>query len=111
MAQAWQKRAAKLRDAMLGVAAAVVVELIFHEFAAEGVAMDSEGASGARLVAFLVLHHALNEAPLEFRHGFLEQNATVDQLRDERFQLILHNCILRSAAPGTMPGLPKMQER
>jgi hypothetical protein len=67
--------------------AAVMVELVLFELAAERIAVNSQSARGAALIAFHVIHHALNEAALEFRKRFLEQDAPFHQ-------------ILRSAALG-----------
>lgn len=81
--------------------AAVTVELVLFELAAERVAVDSQSARGAALVAVHVVHHALNEAALEFAERFLEQDSAFHHLPDKDFQLVFHNTILRSAAPGT----------
>lgn len=82
------------------MAAAVAFKLVFFELAAERVAVDSERARGAALVAFHMIHHTLDETALEFRKRFFEQDAAFHHLPDKGFQLILHNCILRSAALG-----------
>jgi hypothetical protein len=79
-----------------------VFEFVCFNFAAQSVAVNAEKARGARLIAGGVLHGALDEAPFEFCERFIEQNAPVDHLADERFQLILHDYILRipiEAAP------------
>jgi hypothetical protein len=52
--------------------AIVVIEFIEADFAAEGVAMDAEQAGGARLIAIRAVEGALDEALLEFIHGFVE---------------------------------------
>jgi len=59
------------------MAAAVAVELVLFQFAAESVAMNAQGARGAGLVAFLAVHYVLDETPLEFRDRLLKQNAAV----------------------------------
>jgi hypothetical protein len=82
------------------MAAAVAVELILFELAAKRVAVNSQSARGAALIAFHMIHHALDETALEFAERFLEQDAAFHHLPDKDFQLIFHNCILRSAAPG-----------
>lgn len=80
--------------------AAVTVELVLFELAAERVAVNSQSARGAALVAVHVIHHALNETALEFAERFLEQDSAFDHLPDKDFQLVFHNTILRSTAPG-----------
>jgi hypothetical protein len=87
-------------DAALRMAAAVAVELVLFELAAERVAVNSQSARGATLITFHVIHHALNEAALEFTERFLEQDTAFHHLPDKDFQLVFHNQILRSAAPG-----------
>jgi len=82
------------------MAAAVTVELVLFELAAERIAVNSQSARGAALIAFHMIHNALNETALEFPERFLEQDAAFHHLPDKDFQLIFHNCILRSAAPG-----------
>lgn len=82
------------------MAAAVAVELILFEFAAKRIAVNSQSARGAALIAFHMIHNALDETALEFPERFLEQDATFHHLPDKDFQLIFHDYILRSAAPG-----------
>jgi len=82
------------------MAVAVTVELVLFELAAERIAVNSQGARGAALIAFHVIHHALDEATLEFPERFLEQDTAFHHLPDKDFQLIFHNTILRIAAPG-----------
>lgn len=92
------------------MAAAVTVELVLFEFAAERIAVNPQSARGAALIAFHVIHYALNETALEFPERFLEQDATFHHLPDKNFQLVFHNCILRSA--GTRTGVrAETQER
>jgi hypothetical protein len=74
---------------------AAVSELVFFDFAAEGIAVDAQDASGAGLIACGMIHGALDEAPFEFGERLVEQNSAVNHLADERFQLILHDSILR----------------
>src|SRR6185437_1016034 len=52
--------------AKLRMAATVTFELVLFELAAERIAVNSQSARGAALIAFHVIHHALNEAALEF---------------------------------------------
>ena len=80
--------------------ATVTVELVFFELAAERVAMNSQSARGAALVAFHVIHDAFDETALEFGERFFKQDAAFHHLPNKGFQLILHNCILRSADAG-----------
>ena len=54
---------------------------------------------GAGLIAVGAFQGALDEVLLEFNHGFFEQNAALDHLADQRFQLFFH--VARSAA--TLP--------
>ena len=62
--------------------------------------MNSQSARGAALVAVHVIHYALNETALEFTERFLEQDTAFHHLPDKDFQLVFHNTILRSTAPG-----------
>jgi hypothetical protein len=73
--------------------AAAVFELIFFDFAAERIAVNAEKASGARLVAAGMIHGTFDEAALEFGDRFVKQNAAIDHLADESFQLILHSYV------------------
>jgi hypothetical protein len=80
--------------------AADVVELVFADFAAEGVAVNAEELGGSGLVAFGAFEDAADELLFKFRDGFFEADAAVNHGSDERFQLIFHDA--RSAPePGT----------
>jgi hypothetical protein len=80
--------------------AADVVELVFADFAAEGIAVDAEEFGGARLIAFGAFEDAADEFLLKFGDGFFEADAAVNHGSNERFQLIFHDA--RSAPePGT----------
>jgi hypothetical protein len=80
-----------------------MIEVIFRDFAAQGIAMDSKDLRGAALISLGVFQDAPYEFLLEFRHGFLEQNTALDHHSDQRFQLLFHVCMLRSEAPGESP--------
>jgi hypothetical protein len=73
------------------MAATVAVELILFELAAKRIAVNSQSARGAALIAFHVIHHALDKTALEFPERFFEQDAAFHHLPDKDFQLILHN--------------------
>jgi hypothetical protein len=77
--------------------AAYVVKLVFADLAAQGVAVDSEGFRGTRLVAIAALQYAPDEFLFEFDDRFFEQNSSLDHHTDQRFQLIFHVCTLRSS--------------
>lgn len=53
-------------------------EIVFADLAAERVAMNSEYLRGAALVPICAFQGSLDELLLEFRDGFLEQNAPLD---------------------------------
>ena len=78
---------------------AVAVELMFIQLATQRIAVNAEHLSSARLIALGVVEHALDEFFLEFRERFLKQNAAVDHLANQGFELILHEKILRIASP------------
>ena len=78
--------------------AAYVVELVLAYFAAQCVAVDSEGFRGTRLVAFTALQNAADKFLFEFNDCFFEQYSPLDHHSDQRFQLIFHVCTLRSGA-------------
>ena len=72
-----------------------MVEFVFADFAAEGVAMDAEHFCGAALVAVSAIQDALDETLFKFADGFIEKNSPVHHLCYEPVQLVLHN--VRSA--------------
>ena len=80
-----------------------MVQVIFRNFAAQGIAVDSKDFGSAALVTLGVLQDSPDKFLLEFRHSFFEQNSALDHHSDQRFQLLFHVCILRSEAPGTFP--------
>ncbi len=85
---------------ILASATACVIEMVFGDFAAERVAMNSQSLGGAALVSAGVFQDAPDEFFLEFRHGFFEQNAALDHHSDQRIQLLFHVCMLRNEASG-----------
>ena len=64
-----------------------MVELVFTDFAAEGVAMDAEHFCGAALIAFGAIQDAFDETLFKFADGFIEENSPVHHLCYEPFQL------------------------
>ena len=77
--------------------------MILRDFAAQGVAVDSEDLRGAALISLGVLQDPPDKLLLELRHGFFEQNSTLDHHSDQRFQLLFHLYMLRSEATGNSP--------
>jgi hypothetical protein len=76
-----------------------VVQMILGDFSAQSIAMNSKDLGGATLIALGVFQNAANKFFLEFRYGFLKQNATFNHHTDQRIQLLFHVCVLRSEAP------------
>jgi hypothetical protein len=62
-----------------------VGDLVLLNFAAEGVAVNSQRASGAALISFGLFHGALDKAALEFGEGFFEKNPAIYHLSDKSF--------------------------
>ena len=75
---------------------AVGVELVFVDFAAEGIAVNAQDDGGARLIAVGAFEDALDEFFFELADGFVEQNAALHHLCDKPFQLIFHDDTLRN---------------
>ena len=71
-------------------AGAAVVELVFGNFATEGVAMNAEDFGGTRLVAVGAFEDALDEALFEFAYGLIEEDTALDHQGNQTFQLISH---------------------
>lgn len=88
----------------MGAAMPVAFQLVFADLAAERIAVNAQDARGARLIASRLVDGALDEAPLEFSHSFLEQNPAIHHLPYQGFQLISQVSILRSTAPGACCG-------
>ena len=80
-------------------AGGVVVQVVLGDFAAQGIAVDSQRSGGAALIAAGVLEDAADKLLFELGHRFVEQNAALDHHSDQRFQLLFHVCALRSGAP------------
>lgn len=66
------------------------IELVEANLTAEGIAVNSEQARGAGLVALRPVQNALDEFLFEFVDGFVELYAALHHLSDQRFQLIFH---------------------
>lgn len=77
--------------------------MILRDFTAQSIAVDSQDLGGAALIALGVLQDSPDKLFLELRHGFFEQNPTLDHHSDQSFQLLFHVCMLRSEAPGKFP--------
>jgi hypothetical protein len=75
-----------------------VIQLILADFAAESVSVDSEGFGSAGLISVKAFQHTLDEFFFEFRNRFFEQDAPLNHHSYQRFQLIFHDCTLRSDA-------------
>jgi hypothetical protein len=71
-----------------------MIEFVFNHFAAEGVAVDSQDFCGARLVAIGAVEDALDEALFEFTDGLVKEDAALDHLQYQTFQLISHSITL-----------------
>jgi hypothetical protein len=80
-----------------------MIQMIFRDFAAQGIAVNSENLGGAALIALGVFQDSPNELFLELCHGFLKQNTALDHHSDQRFQLLFHVCMLRGEAPRKSP--------
>ena len=80
-----------------------MIQVIFRDFAAQGIAVDAQDLGGSALVSPGVLQDAPDKLLLEFCEGFFEQNSALDHHSDQRFQLLFHVCILRSEALGENP--------
>jgi hypothetical protein len=92
-------RAESLAIPLASVAvAAHSFEFIFAYFAAQRVAVDSQLFRAAGLIAFAAFEYTADEFFLEFAHCFFEQYSSLDHHSDQRFQLIFHDCTLRSGA-------------
>ena len=72
--------------------------MVLSDFAAEGVAVNSEHFGSAALVSLSMIEDALDEFFLEFRKRFFEKNSAIDHHSHQRFQLLFHVCTLRSNA-------------
>ncbi|HET7259445.1 MAG TPA: hypothetical protein VFI75_06975 [Candidatus Acidoferrum sp.] len=70
-------------------------ELVLVDFAAQRITVNAENLGSARLVAVRAVEDTLDEALLEFLHGFIEQDAPVYHLGDKSLELIFHDGTLR----------------
>jgi len=76
-------------------AVAVRIELVFANLAAQGIAVDAENFSGARLIAIRAVQDALDKAFFEFPDRLVKKYAALHHLIDKPFQLIFHDDTLR----------------
>ena len=53
--------------------------------------MDAKDFRGAGLIAIVAVEDALDESFFEFPDGLVEENATLDHLKYQAFQLISHS--------------------
>ena len=72
-----------------------MIELIEIDLAAERIAVNSEKASGARLVAVETVQHALDKFLFKFVDRFIEMDSALHHQANQRFQLLLHRSTLR----------------
>ena len=98
MDKAAGKPAAFLFFGALAAAVGSCVDFVFVHFAAQGVAVDAEDFCGAGLIAVGALEGALDEFLFEFVDGFAEQDAALDHLTDEGFELFFHGRTLHGDA-------------
>jgi hypothetical protein len=66
------------------------IELVEPNLTAEGIAVNSEQARGAGLVAPRPVQNTLDEFLFKFIDGFVELYPAFHHLSDQRFQLIFH---------------------
>jgi hypothetical protein len=78
--------------------AAYAFEFVFAYFAAQRVAVDSQLFRAAGLIALAAFQNTADKLFLEFTDCFFEQDSSLDHHSDQRFQLIFHDCTLRSGA-------------
>jgi hypothetical protein len=78
--------------------AAHAFEFVLSHFATECVSVDSQRFRAAGLIAITAFQDTANEFFLKFADCFLEQDSSLDHHSDQRFQLIFHDCTLRSGA-------------
>ena len=68
-----------------------MVQLVLGHFAAQGVAVNTEDFRGARLISFGAFQDTFDKAFLELADGLVKENASLDHLHDQTFQLISHH--------------------
>ena len=73
-----------------------VIELVQFDLAAQRVAVNSQQARGAGLVAVEPLQHALDKFLFKFIYRFVEVNSPLDHHSYQRLQLLLHRSTLRT---------------
>jgi hypothetical protein len=78
--------------------AADAFEFVFAYFAAQRIAVDSQRFRAPGLIALAAFEHTADKLFLEFTNCFFEQNTSLDHHSDQRFQLVFHDCTLRSIA-------------
>jgi hypothetical protein len=78
---------------------AVRIELIFVDFAAQGVPVNAKNLGSAGLVAVGAVQDALDKTLFEFADGLIKKNSAFHHLIDEPFQLIFHDRTLRNELP------------
>jgi hypothetical protein len=78
--------------------AAHAFEFVLAYFAAKSIAVDSQRFRAAGLIAVTAFQDTPNEFFLKFADCFFEQDSSLDHHSDQRFQLIFHDCTLRSGA-------------
>jgi hypothetical protein len=78
--------------------AAHAFEFVFAYFAAQRIAVDSQLFRATGLIALAAFQNTANKLFLEFTDSFFEQDSSLDHHSDQRFELIFHDCTLRSGA-------------
>ena len=71
-------------------------QFIEIDLAAEGIAVNSQQPSGARLVAMKSFQNALDEFLFKFVDSFIEMDSSLHHQANQRFQLLLHRSTLRT---------------
>jgi len=72
-----------------------MVQFIEVDLAAQRIAVNAQEPSGSGLISIGTVENPLDEFFLEFVYCFLKQNASLDHLPDECFELIFHDLPLR----------------
>jgi hypothetical protein len=72
-------------------AAERLIQMVFRDFAAQSISVDSENLGGAALVSPRVFQDSPDEFLLELGQGLLEQNPALDHHSDQRFQLLFQS--------------------
>ena len=67
-----------------------LTEFVNPDFTAESIAVDSQQARSARLVAARSVKHPHDEFFFKFIYCFVKMNTPLHHLSDQSFQLILH---------------------